>query len=71
MTKSEAREVRKLHAYASLSRGAAADSPEVALLARSFSALIRSARTVQSRHTLQTEAAAYVCVVRHPEFIVV
>ena len=70
MTKSESREVNKLNAYAAAFSGAAKDSAEVAMLARSFSALIRATRTVQSRHEIQCAAAAYPCVVRHAEFIV-
>jgi hypothetical protein len=70
MTKSEAREVNKLNGYAAAFAGAAKDSAEVAMLARSFSALIRATRTLQSRHELQCAAADYPCVVQHAEFVI-
>ena len=62
MTKSETREIIKLHAYA----GAGADA---AMLARSLSALIRAARTNKSRAALMQYAPVF-GVTNHPDFII-
>jgi hypothetical protein len=62
MNKSESREVFKTLAYgASLGAG---------YMARSFSALIRGARTNKSRNELLALAAGFPAVVQHPDFIV-
>ena len=70
MTKYERMEVAKLTWFVNANSGAAHDSDEVGILARSFSALVRSARTTQSRNEVITAASAWPCVVQHPEFIV-
>lgn len=62
MTKSEIREIIKLHAFA----GAGADT---GMLARSLSALIRSARTNKSRAELMQYAPIF-GVTTHPDFII-
>lgn len=68
MNKSEAREVQKLNAIMKLPH----DVRPVGIdyLARSFSALIRAARTSKSRNELITAAACVPAVVQHPEFII-
>ena len=67
MTKSESREALKLQAW---SRFPQLDAELIATLARSYSALIRSARTTKSRNEIMIYAAAVPAIVQHPEFIV-
>ena len=62
MTKSEKREVEKLNAMARFI--------DVETLARSYSALIRSAMTTKSRNEIIVHAAGIPAVVQHAEFIV-
>ena len=62
MTKSETREVTKLNAFA---RHVGVD-----MLARSYSALIRAARTQTSKNEIMVHAAGIPAVVQHSEFIV-
>ena len=64
MTKSESRECLKLQAWSKF------PDIDIALLARSYSALIRAARTTKSRNEIITYAASVPAVVQHPEFIV-
>ena len=68
MTKSEAREVQKLNSIMKMPH----DIRPVGVdcLARSFSALIRAARTTASRNEIITAAACVPAVVQHPEFII-
>ncbi len=63
MTKSESRECLKLQAWSKF------PNPDIATLARSYSALIRAARTTKSRNEILCYAAAIPAVVQHPEFI--
>ena len=65
MTKSEARKVAKLTAFAHASAGYA---PDVAYLARGFSTLVRS--SLRSRNEIITIAAGWPMIVQHPEFII-
>lgn len=68
MNKSEARELQKLNAILKL---APAQRPVgIDCLARSFSALVRAARTTKSRNEIITAAACVPAVVQHPEFII-
>ena len=62
MNKSEKREVEKLNAIAR--------TADIGMLARSYSALIRSAMTAKSRNEIIVHAAGIPAVVQHPEFIV-
>ena len=64
MTKSESRECLKLQAWSKF------PNPDIGLLARSYSALVRSARTIKSRNEILTYAAAVPAVVQHPQFII-
>ena len=64
MTKSESRECLKLQAWSKF------PDIDVSLLARSYSALVRSARTTKSQNEILTYAAAIPAVVQHPEFII-
>lgn len=64
MTKSESREALKLQAWAKFPQ------PDIGLLARAYSALIRAARTKTSRNQLIVYAASIPAIVQHPEFIV-
>jgi len=64
MTKSESREALKLQAWSRF------PNPDIGLLARGYSALIRAARTNTSRNQLITYAASVPAIVQHPEFIV-
>jgi hypothetical protein len=64
MTKSESRECLKLQAWSKFS------DIDVGLLARSYSALIRSARTVKSRNEILTYAASVPAVLQHHDFII-
>lgn len=71
MTKSESREALKLQAWGRL------PNPDIGLLARSYSALIRSARTNRNanmRFDPANQIIVYAmdipAVVQHPEFIV-
>lgn len=64
MTKSESRECLKLQAWSKF------PDIDTGLLARSYSALIRSARTAKSQNEILTYAASVPAVVRHPEFII-
>jgi hypothetical protein len=64
MTKSESRECLKLQAWSKF------PDIDIALLARSYSALIRAARTTKSKNQIITYAASLPAVVQHPEFIV-
>jgi hypothetical protein len=64
MTKSESREALKLQAWARF------PNPDIGTLARSYSALIRSARTAKSRNEILVYAAAVPAIVQHPDFIV-
>jgi hypothetical protein len=63
MTKSESRECLKLQAWGKL------PSIDIGLLARSYSALIRAARTTKSRDEIFIYAAGVPAVVQHPEFV--
>jgi len=64
MNKSESREALNLQAWSRF------PNPDIGLLARSYSALIRAARTRTSRNQLITYAASVPAIVQHPEFIV-
>ena len=64
MTKSESRECLKLQAWSKF------PDIDAGLLARSYSALIRSARTTKSQNEILTYAASVPAVVQHPEFII-
>lgn len=64
MTKSESREALRLQAWSRF------PNPDIGLLARSYSSLIRAARTTKSRNEIITYAAAIPAIVQHPEFIV-
>jgi hypothetical protein len=64
MTKSESRECLKLQAWSKF------PDIDTGLLARSYSALIRSARTTKSQNEILTYAASVPAVVQHPEFII-
>ena len=64
MTKSESREALKLQAWSKF------PNPDIGMLARSYSALIRAARTTTSRNQLITYAAAVPAIVQHADFIV-
>jgi hypothetical protein len=64
MTKSESRECLKLQAWSKF------PDIDIALLARSYSALIRAARTTKSKNEIITYAASVPAVVQHPEFII-
>jgi len=67
MTKSESREALKLQAW---SRFPNLDAEMIGTLARSYSALIRAARTVKSRNEIMVYAMDVPAVVQHPDFIV-
>ena len=67
MTKSESREALKLQAW---SRFPNLDAEMIGTLARSYSALIRAARTVKSRNEIMVYAMDVHAVVQHPDFIV-
>lgn len=62
MTKSESREVAKLQSLR--------NNLPIETLARSYSTLIRAARTTASRNEIITSAAAVPAVVQHPEFVI-
>jgi len=62
MNKNETREVNKLQQYQAM-------GADVGMLARSLSALIRSARTNKSRDALMSYVTAF-GVAGHPDFIV-
>jgi hypothetical protein len=64
MTKSESRECLKLAAWAKF------PSPQIDLLARSYSALHRAARTKTSKNQILIYAASVPAIVQHPEFII-
>ena len=64
MNKSERKECEKLTAWGR------AGMVDVATLARSFSALVRSARTTKSRNEIICSAGGFPAVVQHAEFIV-
>lgn len=68
MTKSETREAARLNAIMKMPHDVRPVG--VDYLARSFSALIRAARTTKSRNELITIAAYVPAVVQHPEFII-
>jgi hypothetical protein len=63
MTKSESRECLKLQAWCKFK------DPDIALIARSYSALHRAARTATSKNQIMLYAAGLPAVVKHPEFI--
>ena len=63
MTKTESREALKLQAWSRF------PNPDIALLARSYSALIRAARSKTSKNQIIVYAAEIPAVVQHPEFI--
>ncbi len=67
MTKSESREALKLQAW---SKFPDLDAEMIGTLARSYSALIRAARTVKSRNEIMVYAMGVPAVVQHPEFVV-
>ncbi len=62
MTKSEIKEVEKLNAVCR--------HVDVGTLARSYSALVRSAKTTASRNEIICAAGNIPAVVQHPDFIV-
>lgn len=64
MTKSESRESLKLQAWSRF------PNPDIGMLARAYSALIRAARSAKSRNEIICYAADIPAVVQHPEFIV-
>ena len=64
MTKSESRECLKLQAWSKF------PEPDVALIARSYSALHRAARTKTSKNQILIYAASVPAIVQHPEFII-
>ena len=64
MTKSESREALKLQAWSRF------PNPDIALLARSYATLIRSARSPTSRAQILVYAASLPAIVQHPEFII-
>jgi len=64
MTKIESRECLKLQAWSKFS------NPDIGLLARSYSALVRAARTTKSKNQIIAYAVELPAVVQHPEFIV-
>ena len=64
MNKSESREALKLQAWSKF------PNPDIGMLARRYSALIRAARTTASRNQLITYAAAIPAIVQHPDFII-
>ena len=64
MTKSESRECLKLQAWAKF------PNRDVGLLARSYSALIRAARTKTSRNQILVYAASVPAIVQHDQFII-
>jgi len=64
MTKSESREALELQAWARF------PNPDIGMLARSYSALIRAARTTKSRNEIIIYAASVPAIVQHPEFII-
>jgi len=64
MTKSESRECLKLQAWSKFS------DIDVGLLARSYSALIRSARTVKSHNEIMAYILEVPEILQHPEFII-
>ena len=64
MTKSESRECLQLQAWAKF------PDIDISLLARSYSALVRSARTTKSRNQILTYAAAVPAITQHPDFII-
>ena len=64
MTKSESRECLKLQAWSKF------PEPNVGMLARSYSALVRSARTTKSRNQILVYAMGLPAIVQHPDFIV-
>ena len=64
MTKSESRECLKLQAWSHFKPA------DVGLLARSYSALIRSARTTKSRNEIMVYAMGLPATVQHPQFII-
>ena len=64
MNKSEMREVLKLNAWSRF------PNPDIGLLARSYSALIRAARSKATKNKIIVFAAGLPAVVQHPEFIV-
>jgi hypothetical protein len=63
MTKSESREALKLQAWSRF------PNPDIGLLARSYAALIRSARSRVSKDQILVYAACLPAIVQHPEFI--
>lgn len=63
MTKSESRECLKLQAWSKF------PSTDIGMLARSYSSLVRSARTTKSRNEILTYAASVPAIVQHPAFI--
>ena len=64
MTKSESRECLKLQAWSNFKPA------DIGLLARSYSALIRSARTTKSRNEIMVYAMSLPATVQHPQFII-
>ena len=63
MTKSESREALKLQAWSRF------PNPDIGLLARSYSALIRAASSTKSHNEILCYAIDIPAVVQHPEFI--
>ena len=64
MTKSESRECLKLQAWSKF------QEPNVGMLARCYSSLVRSARTTKSRNQIMVYAMGLPAIVQHPDFIV-
>jgi hypothetical protein len=64
MNKSETRECLKLQAWSKF------PEPNVGMLARCYSSLVRSARTNTSRNQILVYASCLPAVVQHPDFIV-
>jgi hypothetical protein len=64
MTKSESRECLKLQAWSKF------PDIDTGLLARSYSALIRSARTTKSHNEILAYALEVPAIFQHPEFII-
>ena len=63
MNKSEQRELIKLEMWARV------PYPDIGMLARAYSALIRSTDTNTSRNVIIVSAAQIPAIVQHPEFI--
>ena len=67
MTKSESREVARLNAI--MLMPAATRPVGIDYLARSFSVLLRSARTAKSHNEIVCAASMVPAILQHPDFI--